>query len=228
MNEQAETAGPGAVLIEKHGAAVEVFTRNAETLEVKNDFDLQAAAAVVKAVRDMAAHLETERKALVKPFNEGVKNINSRAKAITEPLTKARQVIEGKMLAYQNEKREAEERRQRAEEEKRRKEEEERKLAEAEAAEAAGDKEAAEEILEDAVKPPPPPPVRAPVRETVRGAAGPTVGVRHTWTFQVVNPELVPQEFLVVNEALIRKAIRGGAREIKGIRIYQERATVVR
>lgn len=45
---------------------------------------------------------------------------------------------------------------------------------------------------------------------------------RKTWKFEVTDPTLVPREFLVVNDALIRDAVKNGSREIAGVRIYED------
>lgn len=47
-------------------------------------------------------------------------------------------------------------------------------------------------------------------------------GTRQTWTFEITDAAAVPREYLVVNETAIRKAMNAGARDIPGVRIYQE------
>ncbi len=53
-------------------------------------------------------------------------------------------------------------------------------------------------------------------------------GVRKVWTFIVESPSVVPAEFLIVDESLIRKAVLGGAREIPGVRIFEEERMAAR
>jgi hypothetical protein len=70
----------------------------------------------------------------------------------------------------------------------------------------------------------------APVPRTTVGIAGSATRVT-TWDFEVVDLDAVPREYLVVNLALIRHAVRTGAREgaiptIPGIRIFR-RDTIV-
>jgi hypothetical protein len=42
------------------------------------------------------------------------------------------------------------------------------------------------------------------------------------WAFEVVDPEQVPREYLMVHEAAIRAAVKAGKRTIPGVSIYQE------
>jgi hypothetical protein len=41
------------------------------------------------------------------------------------------------------------------------------------------------------------------------------------WTFEVVDPDQVPREFLMVNEQAIRAAVKAGRRQIHGVNIWQ-------
>jgi hypothetical protein len=41
------------------------------------------------------------------------------------------------------------------------------------------------------------------------------------WTFEVVDPSQLPREYLMVNPAAIKAAVKGGARQIQGVNIYQ-------
>lgn len=47
-------------------------------------------------------------------------------------------------------------------------------------------------------------------------------GAAKAWKFKVTDPALVPREFLVVDETLIRKAVGAGSRSIPGVEIFQE------
>lgn len=44
---------------------------------------------------------------------------------------------------------------------------------------------------------------------------------RVTWSFEVTDHGAVPERFWTVNETLIREAVRDGAREIPGVRIFE-------
>jgi len=48
------------------------------------------------------------------------------------------------------------------------------------------------------------------------------VTFKTTWQFEIVDPKLVPDKYKVIDETLVREAIRNGERQIPGIRIYSE------
>ena len=48
-----------------------------------------------------------------------------------------------------------------------------------------------------------------------------TSTVRTVWTFEVVDLSAVPADFLMLNEKAVRQAIKDGAREIAGLKIFQ-------
>lgn len=68
-----------------------------------------------------------------------------------------------------------------------------------------------------------------------RTTLGAVASLRTTWEFEVTNPDLVPRQFLSVNEKAIRIAVRAATTEdgkntlkIEGVRIYPETSSVVR
>lgn len=69
---------------------------------------------IAKLISESIKIAEDERKAIVKPFNDGVKAINGRFKTITEPLEQALGIVKGKILGFQREQEKL--RRQQAEE----------------------------------------------------------------------------------------------------------------
>lgn len=52
--------------------------------------------------------------------------------------------------------------------------------------------------------------------------------LRSKWSWEVTDITKVPAEYLKVNEALLTAAVRGGKREIKGVRIYEEKILHIR
>lgn len=52
--------------------------------------------------------------------------------------------------------------------------------------------------------------------------------VRHEWNATVVDPDAVPREYLVVDMAKVRAAVKDGVREIPGVRIEQVESLAVR
>jgi len=48
------------------------------------------------------------------------------------------------------------------------------------------------------------------------------------WTYEVIDVTSVPEEFLAVDDTEVKAAIKGGVREIAGLRIYQDESLAVR
>jgi len=70
-----------------------------------------------------------------------------------------------------------------------------------------------------------PAPVVVPeVPKTTRTSGG-SSSQRKEWTFEITDPDLVPLKYRPINETLIRKDVRGGLREIPGVRVYQDYIT---
>lgn len=184
-----------------------------------------------KSIKTYEKRIEEVRKALVGPLNERVKQINAYAKKIAAPLAEAEMHLKGQLRNY-------EEMLEKQRQEAIRKAEEERKALEAKAAEEArlkreeaemaamllGDEGAAEaqaqaevEIQRKQAE------VELLHKTNVREIQAQRVsGASKAWTFEIVDFDKVPREFLMVDEKAIRQAIREGTREIAGVRIFQE------
>lgn len=55
-----------------------------------------------------------------------------------------------------------------------------------------------------------------------------TTGIRRRWTFEVVKPEDVPREYLMVDEVKLLKAINNGLRTLAGVNISQKKGINVK
>lgn len=53
-------------------------------------------------------------------------------------------------------------------------------------------------------------------------------GVQLKWSYEIIDPNQVPNGYWIIDEAAIKAAIADGAREIPGVRIYQEAVTTYR
>lgn len=60
--------------------------------------------------------------------------------------------------------------------------------------------------------------------ERQQAKSAPKAGIKTVTRFRVVNHLVVPREYCLVDQALIRAAIAGGVTEIPGVEIYQERS----
>jgi len=191
--------------------------------------DLSHATDLVKAIKDRARDIEDERKRLVKPFNDGVDAINGRFKAMRAPLLEAESVLKAKMLTFQQkEALEAEEERKRLEAEQRQREEEARKKQEEENARAVD--ESGDEL--DRAPMPVAEVIAAAVvssfKPTTYGQTGATSTVKKVWTGELVDIGQVPKEYLLLDQVKVNQAIRAGAREIPGLRIFEKETIAIR
>lgn len=113
-----------------------------------------------------------------------------------------------------------------------------REAEEAAAAKAAADAETARLRKEaEAFDEPPPAPVAAvyvapaPVKDVARVVSlgtGNKASASVNWTYRVTDPDAVPRQFLMVNEAAIKAAVKGGTRKIEGVEIFEAAKTAIR
>lgn len=179
----------------------------AQALIITDQATAEAASLRRKELKEISKRVETKRKELVKPFDDGKAAIQKQAKAISDPLDKADKDLTNKLLAYQNEIR------MKAEA----KAAEERAAAEARAAEIAMDDDAAFEEFgqaEEKVEI-----VSAPVKLT---KSEKLVSTRMDWKYRVVDKMKLPPELLIPDTAEIYKRVKAGARVIPGCEIYEE------
>lgn len=126
-----------------HAAEAETpqIVQFAHALTITNDEEANAATEFLSRVAGLKRHIETERRTIVDPINQGVKEVNDRMKGAQVPYGEADEIVRGKMRGYiaeqeriDREARQAEEARARAE----------REEADRQAAEAAAEAEKAE------------------------------------------------------------------------------------
>lgn len=183
------------------------------------------AADFVKQINDALKKGEAKRKDVKAPYLLAEGMIDSAFRAITSPLAALKTRMETKIGDFQ---------RKAADAERKRREEEARKAAE-EAAKAAAAV-STQTDLEEAIK------REAEAKRAAEAAAvkpielsrqrgdfGSLATIKTTWEFEIENATLVPREYCVPSESLIRAAVRaGGVRAIPGLRIYQREQTVIR
>lgn len=184
-----------------------------------------------KNIKAYEKRIEETRKALVGPLNAQVKEINDYAKKIMAPLAEAETHLKKQLGGYEaileKQRREEFEKAEKARKEAEAKAAEEARIKREEAEMAAmllDDSEAQEvtavaevEIERQAAE------VQMLHRTNVKEIEAKKVsGASKPWTFEVVDYDQVPREYLMVDEKAIRQAIRDGNREIAGVRIFQE------
>ncbi len=187
------------------------------------------AAQLVKMLRTARKRLESERKLISDPINAGLKQLKARFDAVIDPMEKAEKWLNAKITAFQvEEKRLAGVAAERA-----RKEQEEALLAEAVKLEESDDAEAADEVMEYAEDAP------APIvaeEKIIRGDYGAATSLRMDWVHEVEDLSKVPMEYVMLNDRVIRAAIKAAEKgqdgkpmlEIPGLKIIKIQTSVVR
>lgn len=146
--------------------------------------------------------IEEKRKSFTAPLNQSLKEINNTFKNITEPIEAAKTALSQRLMSW----RAAEQRRIEEEQEKARKEEERRrKIQEAHAAKG-------HQVSETIT----------PVERPMPFAVQDTTRTRRMWTYDIVDENRIPREYLMVDKTEIMKAVSSGVRDIPGVKIYQK------
>lgn len=176
-------------------------------IDVRDESSSQEAVEIGTKAKKIETAIERLRKELVQDHNDFVKSVNGLAKSFTERLGGVQQSVRGKLGAYASrqelERRKAEEAARKAQAEVQAKLDAEAKAANVEPV----------QIAEPVVVKP---------QTMVRSANGGSATQRKVWKFEVVDPQAVPREYLLVNESLVRQHVANGVREIPGVRIYED------
>ena len=187
----------------------------ATRFEITDPASLQKSSGILSDIATAKKRANDLRFSLTKPLDESKKRIMALFSPFIDQFEKATKIIKDKVRDYYFE-----------QEEKARQAEKERLLAEAKREEEI--KKAQEEDREPVVEEIPViPEVKVP-EKTVKGVAGGSMTVKKIWKFEVVDEKLIPNEYRIVSEQLINEAIRNGAREISGVKIYEDKVVSVR
>ncbi len=186
------------------------------TITVENDEQYAMASEVLCQVKARIKKVEVKRLEYTKPLNDQIKKMNADFKAVSAPYIEMEQVIKGKIGAYVTEQRRKQEEAER--QERLRRQEEARKLAEEQKI---STQKAAAELRkqreeEEALMPKEPAPTTSVKTDTAK------VVTKVVVKFEVIDPSKVPDEFKIVDEKLIRKAVNAGAKRIAGVRIWED------
>jgi hypothetical protein len=181
------------------------------TLAINNDSTLAQAKEFAKLGKSIENYIEEKRKMLTKPLVDKKKEIDDVAKDLKAILDRGVKPLRDKILNYEQEKLAAQQAEmRRIAEEKRKKEEELRAAALAESK--------TDEVIEQKVDE-----LVALQNQEAELIQNPEkTSIRKVWTFDVVDIELVPRDFLELNSVKVNAAIKGGMREIPGLNIYQK------
>ena len=198
--------------------------------QVTNDDEAGRATALAGIIADIADAAEKKRVEMKDPYLKGGKKIDASFGILTDALKVAKMRVVGMIQGYRDElKRKAETERLRLEVEARAKEEA------ARAAAAAGNLVQAAKLEQQAENASASALVAAVApTQPIRSAYGQTASGRKEWEFAVTDRKLLPASILQhpkvheAQDAVIRALVRGGTREIAGVRIYSVDKLVVR
>jgi len=195
--------------------STKALVARATRFQVTDPASLQKSSGILSDIATAKKRANDLRFSLTKPLDESKKRIMALFSPFIDQFEKATTIIKNKVRDYYFE-----------QEEKARQAEKERLLAEAKQEEEI--KKAQEEDREPVVEEIPViPEVKVP-EKTVKGVAGGSMTVKKIWKFTIVDPKLIPEEYWIIDEGLIREAVRNGAREISGVKIYEDKVVSVR
>jgi hypothetical protein len=182
--------------------------------------------------KKIAKMIEDKRKEITKPLVDKKKEFDNFAKNLTNELDNSIKNLRNQIFSYEQEierKRQAELRR--IEEERLRKEAELRRVeAErlAKEAELTAEQRQAEYKRTEELKAKAEAEQKQLELQRKKIEAQRSTNMKKVWTFNIVNPDLVPDQFWTINEQMIKQAIAAGMREIPGVNIYQEEQLILR
>jgi len=195
--------------------STKALVARATKFQITDPASLQKSSGILSDIATAKKRANDLRFSLTKPLDESKKRIMALFSPFIDQFEKATKIIKDKVRDYYFE-----------QEEKARQAEKERLLAEAKREEEI--QKAQEEDREPVVEEIPViPEVKVP-EKTVKGVAGGSMTVKKIWKFTIVDEKLIPNEYRIVSKQLINEAIRNGAREISGVKIYEDKVVSVR
>lgn len=190
-------------------SAAKKYTAQALLVQVRDAPSLDVAANMLVQLKAAQKQVDAARVELLRPAQETVKKLQALFKPTLDELEKVERELKGKVAAYRTElenKAEAE----RVE-----------LLRKAEEAQAKGKAKQATAFAEKSLA------VQGFTNTTMASAGG-SLQVSKPWDFEVEDVGAVPKEYLTVDEAKVRSAIKAGIRDIPGVRIFQRTQLAVR
>jgi hypothetical protein len=202
-------------------ANVKAFVAPAKTMAVTDNVSANFAIETGKTIKEYQKKIEDLRKALVGPYNTKVKEINDYAKLIAKPLDEVETHLKKQLSAFADAQRKIREEEQRKLDAQR--EAAKKKMEEEIAAATSGVDDSLEKLALAARTASEHKPILAEIKSQEKEIEATAIkGVRVTWKSEITNEALVPREYLIVDQKKINAAIAAGARDIPGVRIFEE------
>lgn len=190
--------------------------RKIKNISVENDKQMTKASEFLSIIKEKIRNIEKNRIFFVKSLNDQVRKINGEFKKVLEPFQESERKIKGAIGSYVNEQnRIAEEKRQKEEEARR---EEAARIAEKEniSRQKAAAQLRRQKEEEERNNPKEPEPQKMVKTEKAK------VITRQVLKFEIVDPSKVPDEYKIIDERLVRKAVMSGEKKIAGVRIWKD------
>ena len=216
-----------------HAAAIDaLLTRFDKFTEVTasgiaDDFVAGHAADFARDLKAAAGALDETRTRIKKPVLHAQRLIDGSAKALSDRVASAVREVEARVTAYLRVK-EAEARAAAEAEARRLALEAEARIAEANESNTEVAIEAAVESMDASSKADEMANARALELTRTRGVGGALTALKDNWVWTLEDITKVPTHLLQVNDAAVRLAIKQGAREVPGLRIWNDARAFVR
>ena len=217
----------------EHAAAIAALLNRFVTftdvtnIGIQDDFTAGHAADFARDLKAAANALDETRTRIKKPVLHAERMIDGSAKALADRVAAAVREVEARVTAYLRLK-EAEARAAAEAEARRLALEAEARIAEANETNDETAIEAAVKSMDAASKADEMANARALELTRTRGVGGALTALKDNWVAELVDITKVPTAYLQVNDALVKAAIRSGARDIPGIRIWNDARAFVR
>lgn len=189
----------------------------ATNLVIKTPEGYGQAAKRLTQLKEEIDRVEAEKDSVFKPINAGLRAFSALVKRALDPLLQYEISIKRAMIVYSDEQDRLRDEQQRRDNEAARKEQE--RLQEiADRAAANGQESKAEAFQERAAA------VVAPVVQTQTPKIG-GISIPKVWTFEITDSDLIPREYLIVDETRIRRVVTAlkGDTKIPGVRVYEQK-----
>jgi hypothetical protein len=186
-------------------------------LKIRDQEGYSEAAGWLKSIKGFLKAIEDARTRITKPINESLREVNAQAKDAAAPFLEGETKIKRAMIAWSDEQDRLQREEQRRQNEAAAKEQ--ARLQEiADRAAAKGQTGKAEQFEERAQA------VTAPIVQTQAPKVG-GISIPKVWVFEITDEDLIPRDYLVVDETRIRRVVTAlkGDTKIPGVRVFEQK-----
>lgn len=192
--------------------AISGLTAQCNNIVITDAETLQIAVTLAKSGKKIEDLIENKRKEITAPILEEKKMIDDHAKSLIADLNKAVQVVRDQIKGFELKERQKQEAiRLELLQQQRKLEEELRNSVKADTEEDLSVKSQELAAMKE---------VSAQMVQAPKTQNGVTIAL--SWDFEIQDANLVPVQYMIIDERKIKAAISAGVREIKGVKIFQK------